>query len=100
LSAVPSYRVQVLTGETPFHDLQEVQVIESVLDGLRPEKPQDASAIGISDSLWDFVRLCWDAERTRRPAAMEVVDFLGEAAANWQTLVTGTFSLAGLSLGL
>ncbi|KAF9789124.1 kinase-like domain-containing protein, partial [Thelephora terrestris] len=78
---------QVLTGETPFQDLQEVEVIDSVVDGLRPAKPQNASAIGFSDSLWDFVQHCWDGDRTRRPTTMELAKRLNEAAANWHTLM-------------
>lgn len=78
---------QVLTGEVPFNDLQEVEVIESVVNGLRPAKPQDASSIGFFDSLWDFIQLCWDGDRTRRPTAAEVVGHLAEAATNWDTLM-------------
>ena len=87
MTAVLSYLIQVLTGEVPFNDLQEVEVIESVVNGLRPAKPQDASSIGFFDSLWDFIQLCWDGDRTRRPTAAEVVGHLAEAATKWDTLM-------------
>ena len=87
MTAVLSYLIQVLTGEAPFNDLQEVEVIESVVNGLRPAKPQDALNIGFSESLWDFIQLCWDGDRTQRPTAAEVVRHLAEAGANWDTLM-------------
>lgn len=65
-------------------------MIDSVVDGLRPEKPQNASAVGFSDLLWDFVQLCWDSDRTRRPTTTEVVKCLSEAATNWHTLMPAT----------
>lgn len=79
--------IQVLTGETPFSSLPEAEVIESVVDGLRPPKPEDALAIGFSNSLWDFVQLCWDSDRTQRPTAAEVVKHLHEAAVDWRAPV-------------
>lgn len=54
-----------------------------VLRGERPEKPENATAIGFSDSLWGFTKRCWDGLREARPTAGEVVAHLGAAAANW-----------------
>ena len=51
-----------------------------MLNGSRPTKPQNAPAIGLSDSLWDFIQLCWDSDRTRRPTAAEVLECLEEDA--------------------
>ena len=78
---------QVLTDDTPFHGLSEAEVVDSVVNGVRPTKPQNAPAIGFSESLWDFVQLCWEGDRTRRPAAAEVVKHLYEVAANWRALM-------------
>jgi len=55
--------------------------------GGRPTKPEDASAIGFSDSLWDFTERCWSGEIESRPKAWEVVTHLGEAAAEWGELM-------------
>ena len=54
-----------------------------MVQGLRPDKPENASAIGLSDLLWDFVQRCWDGDRRLRPKAAEVVTCLGKVAANW-----------------
>ena len=58
-----------------------------VVDKKRPAKPENASAIGFSDSLWRFTERCWDGDMTLRPEAGEVVTHLTEAVANWPGLM-------------
>ena len=55
--------------------------------GERPHKPENASAIGFSDSLWGFAQRCWDGNRELRPKVAEVVAVLGMEAANWKGLM-------------
>ena len=76
---------QVLTGEQPFHDLKAVELPYHVSLGVRPGKPPNAEAIGISDSLWELIQNCWDGDKTQRPQIQEVVVEIGEAAASWRT---------------
>jgi len=54
---------------------------------MRPAKPENASAIGLSDSLWDLTQRCWDGEVELRPKVGEVMAHLGEAAAGWDGLM-------------
>ena len=54
-----------------------------ISSGLRPEKPKDAEAIGMSDSLWELIQRCWIGDKTRRPQIQEVVAGVGDAATNW-----------------
>ena len=82
-----SYFVQVLTGEFPFRGIGQAQLGWSLLEGLRPDKPEDASSIGFSDSLWGFVQRCWDGDRQLRPNVAEVVTHLDGAAADWKGLM-------------
>ena len=58
-----------------------------MLHGERPIRPENASAIGLSDSLWAFTQRCWGGEVESRPKAREVVVQLGEAAAGWDGLM-------------
>ena len=58
-----------------------------MLRGTRPSKPENASAIGFSDSLWDLTQRCWDGKIASRPEAGEVVMCLGEAVAGWNGLM-------------
>ena len=58
-----------------------------MIQGLRPQKPGNASAIGFSDLLWSLVQRCWDGDMKLRPRIAEVAARLGEAAANWKGLM-------------
>ena len=82
-----TYIVQVLTGQIPFRGVRITELGFSVLKGLRPTKPANASAIGFSDSLWDFAQRCWDANMNTRPKVADVVTHLAKAAAGWQGLM-------------
>ena len=80
--------LQVLTGEFPFCGVHpEAVSIIVAHNGKRPPKPENASAIGFSDSLWGFTQRCWDSKMELRPEAGEVVTHFGEAAANWDGLM-------------
>ena len=58
-----------------------------MVEGTRPDKPANASAIGLSDSLWTFTQRCWSGDIESRPGAGEVVMCLGEAVASWDGLM-------------
>jgi len=58
-----------------------------VVDGKRPEKPENASAIGFSDSLWSFTQRCWDGKMEMRPKVGEAVTHLRDVAAIWDWLM-------------
>ena len=78
-----TYISQVLTGKPPFSGLGMAEIALNVVQGVRPTKPENASAIGFSDSLWDFSQRCWDGEMELRPKIAEVVSQLEKAASDW-----------------
>ena len=79
---------QVLTGKTPFPDIKNRAAVGyHVLRGKRPEKPENASVIGFSDSLWVFTERCWGGKIVSRPKVREVVKCLGGAATRWKGLM-------------
>ena len=82
-----AYFLQVLTGETPFHDVRQAAPVLSAVWGTRPAKPENAPAIGFSDSLWGFTQRCWDGKVELRPEVGEVVTQLEEAVASWDGLM-------------
>lgn len=48
---------------------------------MRPERPAHATALGLSDLVWDLIQRCWHADRGMRPAAETVVHGLKAAHA-------------------
>ena len=58
-----------------------------MVNGLRPTKPENASSIGFSDSLWSFAQRCWDGDMKLRPKVTEVVTCLDQVAADWDGLM-------------
>ena len=78
-----AYVVQVLTGEIPFRGIRTSELLFLVVEGRRPDKPTNASAIGFSDPLWGLVQRCWDGNINLRPKVAEVVTHLAEAAVSW-----------------
>jgi len=44
-----------------------------VVQGVRPTKPENASASGVSDSLWHSVQRCWHGDMKLRPEVGKVV---------------------------
>jgi hypothetical protein len=79
---------QVLAGGLPYTKYQAVVFAAQVVFwGKRPDKPENALAIGFSDSLWAFTQRCWDGDMNLRPNVGKVVAHLGEAAANWDGLM-------------
>ena len=68
-----------------------------MVEGVRPAKPENASAIGFSDSLWDFVQRCWDGKIELRPKVAEVVTELEIAAADWDKLVPPSIQTGGVA---
>ncbi|KAF9785123.1 kinase-like domain-containing protein [Thelephora terrestris] len=74
---------QVITGELPFRGFGPTGHIYPVIEGKRPDKPDNAPAIGFSDPLWAFTQRCWHADMKERPQVAEVVEHLGQASAEW-----------------
>ena len=79
--------LQVLTGEIPFRGVPQSALGHSVVQGRRPDKPENALVIGFSDSLWEFTQRCWDGRMESRPQVGEVVTRLRGAAADWDGLM-------------
>jgi len=82
-----AYIAQVLTGETPFRTVRQTELGWSVVQGLRPDEPVNASSIGFSGSLWALSQRCWGGDVKLRPKAAEVVAQLGRDVVNWHGLM-------------
>ena len=82
-----AYIAQVLTGQFPFRGVRQTKLGWSVVRGVRPTKPENASSIGFSDLLWSFSQRCWDDNMTLRPKVGEVVKRLEKEATDWDGLM-------------
>ena len=58
-------------------------VVNEIMDGVRPVKPEGAKHLGFSDELWRTVELCWKEDRSTRPRVEDVLSSLNDAAAFW-----------------
>ena len=46
------------------------------MQGVRPTRTDQAQALGLSDRLWELVQMCWQQDRSQRPAAPFVLERL------------------------
>ena len=73
---------QVLCGQPPYWD-HLGNVIQAILEGVRPKKPDLAVTLGFTDELWWIVECCWEADRDKRPDVETVLSHLIHAARAW-----------------
>jgi len=73
-----------LCGHHPYLEIpSDILVVNAVMEGVRPIKPEGAKQLGFSDELWKTVKLCWLEARDERPGVGDIVSCLNDAAAFW-----------------
>ena len=50
-----------------------------VMSGKRPQRPEEARALGLSDLIWDLVEMCWQHDSDKRPTMPFILDRLADA---------------------
>ena len=60
-------------------------VVNEIMEGVRPRKPEGAKHLGFSDELWRTVELCWLQDRNARPDVEEILRCLNDAEVFWDT---------------
>ena len=78
---------EVLSGGMPFAPCGPILIIQKVLQGERPKRPEGERGALITDGIWGTLELCWKHDRRERINAKAVLPSLG-----------GTPSPSGLSL--
>jgi len=58
-------------------------VVIAIQKGERPRKPNDSGSLGLSDTLWQLTRMCWNEQASVRPAAQELLRCLQDASRTW-----------------
>ena len=75
---------QVLCGAIPFCNLWwPLGVMEEIMKGGRPAKPESAASLGFTGGLWEIVGQCWLADSDARPMLDAVLSCMSEAASSW-----------------
>jgi hypothetical protein len=75
---------QVLCGHHPYIEIQlDIQVVNGIMNGVRPKKPEGAKGLGFSNELWGTVELCWREDRNARPVVEDILSSLKDATAFW-----------------
>ncbi|KAF9789402.1 kinase-like domain-containing protein, partial [Thelephora terrestris] len=76
-SDVYSYSMLV-TGQVPFADSTEYNVVSIVLKGKRPPKPRRFDAPGTSEAVWKVAQKCWHGKAHKRPEVKEALQYLND----------------------
>jgi len=67
----------VFTGLIPFYSYRyNPAVIKGVMSGERPERPSEATELGLADDLWELIQSAWAEDVSRRPSVPTIIDFL------------------------
>lgn len=54
-----------------------------VMRGHYPIRPQNSMDIGLSDSIWELVRLCWSTDALERPDVKHVKEVIKAESKCW-----------------
>ena len=74
----------MLCGHHPYDEIQsDIMVVNEIMEGVRPKKPEGAKHLGFSNELWRTVEQCWLEDRNARPSVEEILSRLNDAAAFW-----------------
>jgi len=67
------FAVEVFTNKIPFEEQKNEAVVLRISRGGRPEMPEDAHAIGLTNEMWKLLESCWQQNPKKRPVMEEVV---------------------------
>jgi serine/threonine protein kinase len=64
---------EVLSGQTPFAPSKAPVVMQKVLNGERPEKPQGNNGRYFTDGIWRVMQSCWKHQPRDRISARDIL---------------------------
>ena len=68
---------EILSGRTPFAPYGHILIIQKVLQGERPKRPEGEGGALITDGIWGILELCWKHKPDERINAKAVLPCLG-----------------------
>ena len=78
--------LEVLSGEAPFRVYSNPIVIQKVMEGERPGRPQGEKGPRFTDDLWEMLERCWSPQPKDRPTIDAVLKLLEQVSTTWQPL--------------
>ncbi|KAH9930840.1 kinase-like domain-containing protein [Fomitopsis serialis] len=65
---------EVFTRKIPFPNVRsDGSVIRRIINGERPQRPMEATSLGLSDTVWSIMEQCWRADPSARPSMTDVI---------------------------
>ena len=64
--------IEVFTGKVPFWGQKNEAVVIRIVQGGRPNMPENARLVGLTSEMWKFLEICWHQNPRKRPT-MDVV---------------------------
>ena len=75
---------QVLCGHHPYVGIElDILVVNAIIEGVRPEKPEGAARLGFTENLWRILEQCWLEDRSARPSVEDILPYLNDATLYW-----------------
>ena len=78
--------LEVLSGRAPFKPYRDLLVIQKVIEGERPGRPQGAEGPWFTDDLWETLGRCWSHQPKNRPTIEAVLKCLERVSTTWRPL--------------
>ena len=75
---------EVLSGKVPFAPLKDFIVMQKVVEGGHPERPEGVEGSWFADGLWGMLNQCWESQLKSRPSIKAVLECLEEASETWK----------------
>ena len=77
---------EVLIGHPPFKSYKDFTVMQKVIKGARPGRPEGTEAAWFTDDLWETLGLCWSPQPKNRPTIKAVIECLKRVSTTWRSL--------------
>ena len=71
---------EVLSGRVPFYQHADWSIPGKVVEGDRPERPQEAGEAWFTDAVWEISKRCWATQPENRPSIEDVLQCLKKAS--------------------
>lgn len=74
---------EVLSGRIPFYQYPNFVIPGKVVEGERPERPQDMEGVWFTDGVWEVLERCWTPQPRNRPNIEDVLQCLEVISESW-----------------